>query len=204
MKGSSINNWRWLADSSGVAFLERMAGGHQRLVLALIGNRTIEPLTSTNETVKAFDVLDRRHYVYTVADAAGQEQIPTELHAPSIVGTGHPLMELLFPNSLKVSNGTLSAGDYLWAVAGNKRFKVTHGGAPILLSGEIVLSPDGSSATTALLVPEVPPSWEQLYPPPYESDTLPNARRARVVHQYVRINLRTGAIESLTDAPVQQ
>ena len=68
-EGPIINSdWRWLADSSGVAFLERTSGGNQRLVLADLRKKTIEPLTSATETVRDFDIRDRQHYVYTVAD----------------------------------------------------------------------------------------------------------------------------------------
>ena len=61
-------NWRWFADSSGVAFLERTPNGNQRLFLADLRKKTVEPLTSTMETVTAFDIRDRQHYVYVVAD----------------------------------------------------------------------------------------------------------------------------------------
>src|SRR6267143_752293 len=43
-EGRIIKEWRWLADSSGVAFLERTSGGNQRLVLADLRKETIEPL----------------------------------------------------------------------------------------------------------------------------------------------------------------
>src|ERR1700733_14916665 len=60
--GPVIMNWRWLADSSGVAFLERVEGGNQRLVLADIRKNTTEPLTPANEMVREFDIRDREHY----------------------------------------------------------------------------------------------------------------------------------------------
>jgi dipeptidyl aminopeptidase/acylaminoacyl peptidase len=201
-EGSSINNWRWLADSSGVVFLERTAGGIQRLVLAALGKRMIEPLTSTIETVKAFDVRDRQHYVYTVGGPARLEKMQAERQPPSIVGTGRALVELIVPNNPKTAGLTLSARDHLWAVAGNKRFEVIHDGAPILLSGNLVLSPDGGSLITTLPVQEVPPSWETLYPPPFASDPYRMRAGRGSIHQYVRIKLQNGAIESLTDAPV--
>src|SRR5260370_13927803 len=60
--GPTIHDWRWLADSSGVAFLE--SGGYfvdKRLVLADIRTKRVEPLTSTTEEVGTFDVRDREH-----------------------------------------------------------------------------------------------------------------------------------------------
>jgi len=140
-EGSSIKDWRWLADSSGVAFLECRASGIQRLVLASLREKMIEPLTSTTEAVKAFDVRDRQHYVYTIGGAAGRAKLQAERQAPSIVGTGRALVELIVPNNPKTAGLTLSARDHLWAVVGNKRFEVIHEGAPILLNGNLVLSP---------------------------------------------------------------
>src|SRR5438132_1376758 len=84
-EGSIIRNWNWLAESSGVVFVERMAGGNpggnQRLVLADVWKKTVEPLTSEIEVVKAFDVRDRNHYVYTVADPSPQQKMRDERQA---------------------------------------------------------------------------------------------------------------------------
>src|SRR5712672_1636011 len=59
-----INKWRWLADSSGIAFLERSANGELQLALASLREKKVEILTSTPEGIASFDVLDRNHYVY--------------------------------------------------------------------------------------------------------------------------------------------
>ena len=76
----------------------------------------------------------------------------------------------------------------------------------MLSEGNFALSPDGQSLITQEVVPEVPVSWETLYPPPFASFPF----RIRVGHefagnpvrQYVRINLQTGSVQSLMDAPV--
>jgi hypothetical protein len=52
-----------------------------------------------------------------------------------------------------------------------------------------------------LPVPEAPASWETLYPPPYASSEN-RIHAGGHAHQFVRINLQTGATEALTDAPV--
>jgi len=203
-EGPIINNWRWLADSSGAAFLERMAGGNQRLVLADVRKQKMEALTPVTEVVKAFDVRDRQNYAYTVAGAASPKKRLAERQTPAIVGTGHYLDELLFPESGSPS----SAGDRLWAVVGGKRFEVNHEGAPIVPAravvpgGTLVLSPDGRSLVTILPVRDVPQSWETLYPPPFP----PSPDRIRAnggsAHQYVLIDLGTGSVKTLTDAPI--
>src|SRR5207253_4423230 len=73
-EGPVIQEWRWLADSSGVAFLETRADGKQQLILADIANQRVEPLTSGTENVAMFDVRDRTHYVYTAADPLESEK----------------------------------------------------------------------------------------------------------------------------------
>ena len=63
---------------------------------------------------------------------------------------------------------------------------------------------------TAFWVPEVPLSWETLYPPwfssfPYQIHSGRQDPQSTVsltfMHQYVLINLKTGSFEALTDAP---
>ena len=90
--------WRWLADSSGVSFLESTAEGDGRLFLADLRKRTIGPLTPVSEDVNAFDIVDRNRYVYTVADPVEQTKLRAEREAPAIVGTGRNIWQLLFPD----------------------------------------------------------------------------------------------------------
>ena len=94
-----ISDLRWLTDSSGVAFLEGPAVSNKRLVVADFRTQKMEILTSAMEGVKDFEIRDRRHYVYTVADPAPLQKIRAERQAPAIVGTGRPAVELLFPVS---------------------------------------------------------------------------------------------------------
>jgi dipeptidyl aminopeptidase/acylaminoacyl peptidase len=206
-KGGVIGGWRWLADSSGVAFLEPSENGNHRLVVADLKNKKVEPLTSETEMVKAFDIRDRQHYVYTVAGPTGQEKKKAEREAASAVGTGRSLFELILPDdpiTALIAPSSIS----LWAVIGSKRFEVKKDGAPLANFGSFALSPDGKSLATTLPVLDVPSAWETLYsPPPY---TVSKNRihaghydaRSSHVHQYVRVDLETGAIRSLTDAPL--
>jgi dipeptidyl aminopeptidase/acylaminoacyl peptidase len=206
-EGPIISRWRWLADSSGVAYLERLARGNKRLMLADLRKKVIEPLTSTTERIEAFDVRDRNHYVYTVSDPVLQKIIQTEKQSPAIVGTGRPLIRFLFPDNPLVS----SPRSLLVAVVGSERFEVKNdNGEPLVLfGGDLVLSPGGHSLVTTLPIAEVPSSWETLYPPPYVSYPY-RIRAGRLdpqsgkgsVNQYVRINLEAGSVQSLTDAPI--
>ena len=196
-----ISDWRWLADSSGVAFLEGAGDfADKRLMLADLRKKTVESLTSERESVKTFDVHDRQHYVYTLVDPTLPEQIQNERVTAAIVGTGRSLFELLLPAD-QITARIVSPSSYLWAVVGSKRFEVNGHGAPIVPEGSLALSPDGSSLVTKMLVSDIPPSWETLYPPPFASDPG-RILVGRPVHQYVRIDLQTGSVQSLTDAPV--
>jgi dipeptidyl aminopeptidase/acylaminoacyl peptidase len=207
-EGPVITDWRWLPDSSGVAFLERGSAGNSRLVLADLRRKTIEPLTSTTEIIGAFDMRDRRYYAYTVADQAEVKKWQVERRAAAIVGTDRFLNELLFPDDPLVVRRYLHRS-YLCAVVNGKHLEVKSRGLPLFPSGEyLALSPDGGSLVTMLPVPDVPPSWETLYPPPFPSSPYrirSNYRDVKSegssVNEYVRINLQTGAVQLLTDAP---
>jgi hypothetical protein len=201
-EGPVIKGWRWLADSSGVAFVESTTGGNQHLILANLREKIVEQLTSTKELVNDFDVRDRNHYVYTVAGWAETDKWQAERQGPAIVGTGRTLYDLVFPDDPITKSIAGGTNLKLWAVVGNKRFEVKHNRTPVILSrGGLALSPDGSSLVTMLPVPEVPSSWESLYPPPFTSDPF-RIRAGSSARQYVRINLQTGSIQALTNAPI--
>lgn len=198
-EGPVIHDWCWLADSSGVAFLERADNGNEQIVLATLRDKTIEPLTPETETVEAFDIRDRQHYVYTADDPGKRWTGHMDRQVSSVVGTGHTLNELLLPNDPATIR--LSPHDsYLWAVAGGEPFEVKHDGAPIV-PGVLALSPDGNSLVTTLPIHDVPPSWERLYPPPTPSDPY-RFRVGGSMDKYVRIDLPTGSMQALTDAPI--
>lgn len=199
--GGSISDWRWLADSSGVAFIGHTNAGNQ-LVLADVRKKRIEALTSTTEVVGTFDVRDREDYVYTAPDRIErdtlQQKTRAEAQAAAIVGTEHSLKQLLLPDDGRVLP---SLPKYLWAVIRGKRFEVKQDGAPVVPE-DLALSPDGSSLVTTLPVRDVPPTWETLYPPPFESSPYRiRTGHDEPAHQYVRIDLNTGSVQSLTDAP---
>ncbi|HEV2398787.1 MAG TPA: hypothetical protein VGS27_17715 [Candidatus Sulfotelmatobacter sp.] len=206
-EGPVIQNWRWLADSSGVAYLERVKGGKQELALADIRRRKLEILTSPSIHVEMFDVRDRQHYVYTALDPAEEKESLNERSGAAIVGTGRTLWNLLFPQ--EQTTGSHFRHPHLWAVNAGKPFEVKHLGLPIVPMSDLALSPDGTSVITQLPLLDVPPSWEALYPPALKSAAF-RIRGGRqdllhgsdLVQQYVAIELKTGKVRSLTEAPV--
>ncbi|HYY72846.1 MAG TPA: prolyl oligopeptidase family serine peptidase [Candidatus Bathyarchaeia archaeon] len=207
-----IGNWRWLGDSSGIAFLRGNAGdeGQQELVLADLRKRVIVPLTSRPEQIQAFDVRDQRHFVYVVADhSEWEKRREQEARAAAYVGTGKSLSQLLFPDNA-LTRQTAPATKRLWAVIDGQRFQVKHNGAPLDLQElAVALSPDGKWLAAITPVEEVPTSWEKLYsPPPFLSYGGGGVRPQHSIaagrgtaNQFVRIDLKSGAIESLADAP---
>ena len=208
-EGVIINDWRWLSDSSGVAFLQRMAGDHQRLVLADIRKKIIEPLTSPTESVRQFDIRNRNHYVYTTLGMeTGQARV--ESQKPFVVGTGRQLYQLVLPDDPYVFEHFSRRRYVLRAVVAGKRIEIRNDGAPVAPIGDLALSPDGHSLVATLSVPEVPKSWEMLYPPPPFSPSAYAIHAGRqegdyhAAEQHVLIDLRRGSIQPLTGAPTSE
>jgi hypothetical protein len=196
------DDWRWLADSSAVAFVERASGRMSVLMLADVRKNTVESLTDPLVGIKSFDIRDRNHYVYSAADPAELQSLrkkeDADRAAPAIVGTGQQLTDLLFPED---SRGT-QPRSYLWAVLGSSRFQVKNNGVPIAPDRELALSPDSQMVVTRTKVPMIPSSWERLYPPPYPTDHFRLQPGKTNVFQFVSIDLKSGSTESLTDAPI--
>jgi dipeptidyl aminopeptidase/acylaminoacyl peptidase len=214
--GHLITHWKWLRDSSGIAFLERGANGTNRLMLADIEPKTVARLTPEGEAVKAFDARDRTHYVYAIGDPGLIERAAVEAKAAAIVGTGRSLTDLLFPVDKNPYVASWVDRSQLWAVVGGKPFRVkdTASGKFVVLFAEgqlnLALSPDGQSLVTALAVAEIPLAWEKLYPPPFEASSLrlhaggqdlATFDGNQLVSRYVHIDLRGGTVRSLSDAP---
>jgi hypothetical protein len=207
-QGRIIDKWQWLADSSGVAYLERTTNGTKRLVLADCHKKTVEPLTSSTEDVGSFDVRDKQHFAYTLVDPVeGKKWNAERFGAGAVVGTGRWLPGLILSDN-PLTDERLQRIRHLWAVVGGQPFEVKPDGLTISLDGDLELSPDGKSLITTLPVADVPLSWETLYAPPYPSDPFrihaghQDVQKGSSVHRYVRIDLRTGATRALTDGPV--
>jgi dipeptidyl aminopeptidase/acylaminoacyl peptidase len=214
--GPIITRWRWLADSSGIAYLERGENGMARLVLADLASRTVEPLTPLGAMVNAFDIRDRMHFVYTVATPQLFAKSKEEGEADAIVGTGRSLNALLFPLDKNPKMASHSDRSELWAVSGNQRFQVhdSRTGQPIILFSDgqdaLSISPTGDMLATILAIPDIPQAWETQYPPPYAADAyrlragqqdLGTFRGRQLVSQYTLIQLQTGDVRYLTSGP---
>ena len=215
--GPIVSDVRWLADSSGLAFLAKTESGNDQLWMADVLAKDLQPLTPEDQHVTGFDVRSRTRYVYTVLSASIRETGIKEGHAAAFVGTGRMIESLEFPEWSETPSIWLHDLSELWAVLDGQRLRISDGvsGAPlpIHLEGQraLALSPDGRSVITALTVPTVPAEWESRYPPP--SPSFPYRIRAghhdpgtfsgqRDVSEYVLIDLPSGKRKPLTHAPL--
>jgi len=207
-----IHKWRWLADSSGAAFLRYTYGADrftEQIALADLQKKTIEPLTALTEEVRGFDIRDRQHFVYYTANHDDwRKKRQADLQSEASVGTGVDWHVLFFPDDPVIQGYAAPSTRELWAVIDGKRFQVKHGGlTPDFQQEFMALSPDGRSLATVARVDEVPKSWETLYPPPQlltYGDWHPQhpiQAGHGTANQYVRLDLESGSAESLTDSP---
>jgi dipeptidyl aminopeptidase/acylaminoacyl peptidase len=194
-EGPVISHWGWLANSSGVAFVQRTPGGRGQIVLAEIGGKSLQALSPEDEDVGGayFDIRDREHYVYTSSQVAiARENQQKRNLQTSIVGTGRTVWDLVTPQSASSFQNV----SHIWAVIDGKRMEVK------AEENEFTLSPDGRSIVTREPV-QAPASWGELYPPPFDGD--PSVLHSgQNVHRYVRIDLESGKMETLLDAPAAE
>ena len=213
--GPIITRSRWLPDSSGVAFLAMTTSGKDQLLLADLKTRAVHSLTPEDQDVTAFDIRNLNHFVYSIRSPFILHKIKAENEADSIVGTGRSLGSLLFPADPSLISRMYDLSE-LWAVVNGRRFPVeqksSHRPFTLYTEGQtsLSLSPDGRSVVTALAVEIIPPEWETLYPPPLASypyriragrQDLNSLNGTLYVSEYVLINLRSGEVKSLTNAP---
>jgi len=214
--GPIVTNIRWLADSSGIAFLAKIESGNNQLMVARLNEKTIRPLTPETQDVTAFDIRDPKHVVYTVLSPAIQERMNLETHATSIVGTGRDLYSLIFSGDIHSEMEEFDRSE-LWAVLDGRRFriedKLSKHPLTIYSTGQqaLALSPDGRSVVTALPVATIPAGWETLYPPqyPFLRDRI-NPHKQEIeafsgieyINEYVLVDLPSQNIKRLTNAPI--
>jgi Prolyl oligopeptidase family len=213
--GPIITQVRWLADSSGFAFLARAKTGNNELLLADLSKKDLHELSRDGRDVTSFSVRSTQDYVYSVLSPAVKEAAVAEASATSLVGTGRLLLDLLFPESAS----EIADRSDLWAVVNGKRFQVreatTKRGITLYRAGQaaLALSPDGRFAVTALPMHVIPPEWEALYPPPMSASSsriragtqdLEANYGAEYLSEYVLIDLIKGKVRQLVPAPLAQ
>jgi dipeptidyl aminopeptidase/acylaminoacyl peptidase len=214
--GPVVSNIRWLADSSGIAFLAKTQSGNDQLMVANLDRRSVHALTPETQHITGFDIRDLNHVVYTALSPAIQERMSFEGHAPSIVGTGRDLYSLIFSSDIHSEMEQLDRSE-LWAIVDGRRFQVedkfSRRPVTIYSTGQqaLSLSPDGHWVATALPAAEIQFGWETQFSPgdPILSDQLrPHKQDTeafsgfRYINEYVLVNLYSGAVKQLTNAPI--
>ena len=216
--GPIIKNIRWLADSTGFAFLAKTSAGKDQLFLGDLQVKRIFTLTRRDQQVTGFDIRDRNHYVYCIQSPALRETEIRERRATAVAAKGHNIYGLLFGESDDLHFTALAGYDLseLWAVIDGRKFQVRDGsGEPIPIRSDgqnaLALSPDGRSVVTAFAVRDVPPEWGAMYPSAYPSAGYPikpghqdpaALDQSVSVSEYVRIQLSRGKVTPLTKAPI--
>ncbi len=198
--GPLIENVRWLADSSGIAFTAPRKSScckfHQ-LFVADVRAHVIKALTPEDQDVGEFDICSDGRYIYEVS--APLLLTPRkEEEQPAVALTGKGLWSILYPNDQQRLSPFEAAG--LWAVINGERQHILDAKSYDTPTGRssLSLSPDGRSVV-AVLKAEHPPEalWARYKPPPgYEKLKLPLDTSA-----YHLIDLASGTKKLLVNAP---
>lgn len=207
-----ISDVRWLADSQRVAFLAKAGGINQRLFIANLRTGAQEQITRANTYVTGYDVSEDTIAYSTLITPRDNKDSNDDY----VDVMGKSLISLLSPRPIEVQDlDEASIGLYgsLIHVVRNSRelttsFRTTH--KPLVLfAPTLSLSPDGKTLITVAPVHEIPHDWE-LYRPWVDRDSQrlkpgtnfylsgTNSRRAE---EYVMINLDTGVVSPLVNAP---
>jgi len=214
--GPIIKQIRWLPDSSGLAYLQTNSNGYDQLFVAELKSRFIRHLTPDDQYVTAFDIRTTDSFVYIALSQKIWDSATQEKTQANTVGTGRILYTMLFPDDPTVITRFNDLSE-LWAVIKGKRKRVRNesSGKPIAIHYEgwkvLKLSPSGHSVITALAVKRVPPEWEEAFASRKPDD--PYRIRAAdqdieafnggwYVSEYARINLLSGEVTALTNAPI--
>jgi hypothetical protein len=216
-RSPAISYIRWLDDSSGLVFIGANSSGKHQLLQVDVSSKKLRRLSDDGQDVTAFDI-QNRHIIYSTLDPS----INDSSHAAESVtiGTGLDLGRILLdklPESPLLRMRSLCD---LWTLVDGKPVRVEdidshrpiHIHQPANNYGKPVfrLSPDGTALVAQVPVEIVPKTWELLQP----SNELPSRRikagpqnieaanLLESVNEFVLIDISTGHITPLTNAPI--
>lgn len=207
-KKEAIVSYQWLADSSGAALREMTGDLNDRVILADLRKKSTETLPFGVGEYQLFQIADREHYVYVALDEASRREVEQKLkaeqEAPMRAYTGDDVWEVLRPDLPWMILRRFSPK--VWAALGGQPFEVKRGGVPLDPAdfdflGTHALSPDGQALVTRMHRKVMPAGWEKVYLPPYPSDAQ-SLHAGGAVDFFVRIDLKSGDVRPLTNAPV--
>lgn len=214
-KGPIITCVRWLADSSGLLFLGVNQTGKSTLYRVLVSTKTVEALTPSDQDVVDFDVRGGT-FAYTVKSPELLTASASIDKRPAFVA-GKDLMDLIFPLD-RYPERARSESNYcdLWAIVDGKRIPVEHNKQIVHLyqwgrnfdpQGVFRLSPDGQFVAAYRAVDNVPEGWTAYLHQPGVTKSqagdqdLHASHDLRYVKSYCIINLQTGVVSTLINAP---
>lgn len=206
-----VSGVRWLEDSKRVAFLGKSGTGYQQLFIADVTTGRVSAVTTANAFVSSYEIRGNTvAYATLTVDAAERG-----LKDPLVDVTGKTLESLLNTRSSRIE-------DLKWddlyqhqstlhimrkqketAIPG-KQIKVF---SPMWsLAPPLSLSPDGSSLITLARVSRIPPDWTSYAPgpigfAPFKPKENISEDDEDVPSQFVLIDIRTGDVSPLVDAP---
>lgn len=211
-----ITGARWATDGRSIAFLGRDKKSVRRLFVVDAKDGKLRQLSPEAQDVSKFERVSNM-FVFTAAKAA-IDPFAYETDGPALpdiqIGTGRSLFSLLYPQFEKSVWGTQT--EQVWQVRHGKASPVVEAGTLLPLSLDnspftsvLSLSPSGRYVVTTKYVEQVPKSWE-IYEPAYKSnftrivsDDLTNSSISYSrPGQYALIDLQSGKISSLVDAPL--
>jgi len=208
-----VNDVRWIDGSRRIAFLGKNGSPYQRLFVIDVETGAVRAVTKDQLYVTAYDVRDDT-LAYTVLAQpkrsvdferdlieVGQRNVFELLYRdlPSIEDLNDGFVRR-YPNSLHIQkNGEDLAFDF------------TMQGMPLQMFNPMLsLSPDGTSLIALAAVREVPKEWEQyqafmeffqLKSGPVPERSLMTIESWWRPEEYVVVNLKTGVVHPIIDAP---
>lgn len=209
-----ISNWRWSSNSRSVLFLTADDDGIERLNRVDIATQAAVLLSLPDQDVANFD--ERNGAVVYLAHKPVRASDLYQAGGPTLpdmeVATGKNVIPLLFPEW--TTNAFHESEDDLWRVVDGVPQPVLAQAtqAPLRLKASILaLAPDGQHLVVTSLVKHVPKSWESYKPlvdyPGFSivADTPETEGATGYMRpkRYDLIDLGSGAISALVDAPIQ-
>jgi dipeptidyl aminopeptidase/acylaminoacyl peptidase len=214
--GEPITEVRW-SNGQSIAFLGRDKNSERHLFVVSVMDGKLQQLSPNGQDVTRFDQV-KGTFVWTAAPPVTDSELyqsggPT-LHDIQI-GTGLSLFNLLYPNWEKLHSGIQP--QQIWKARNGNASSVvkTAMGTPVSVVGgsflsPLVFSPSGRYAIVTRYVDRVPRAWESYVPAFVSSftrfvadntDASPTINSMRP-EQYALLDLQSGEISSLVDAPL--
>lgn len=216
----------WLDNSSGIVFAALNKSGRFQLFHTDLKTRHTEALTPDDQNVTGYDARHGR-YVYTITSPEIVRRGTAELQSNTADITGKGLFDLLFP-SFKDPRSLQFFYPYseIWILVNGKHRRIEEPKTrkPVCLyvtataysaESPFKLSPDGRKLVVMRPVENVPQNWaEYKAPTGYEGyrslyafgvrqeiDPFAKFREAGAIFSYELIDLASGTVEPLINAP---